>query len=108
MICAYLSIALLVGLLANAVLGWWWADPAAALVMVLSRCVRASRRGAATRAVTHAEALFLAGWQSQSGPHGQSGSQSHRSHLIRGRQGRDGPTSPFRTPRPFATRTRTP
>jgi divalent metal cation (Fe/Co/Zn/Cd) transporter len=32
-ICAYLSIALLVGLLANAVLGWWWADPVAALVI---------------------------------------------------------------------------
>jgi divalent metal cation (Fe/Co/Zn/Cd) transporter len=33
MICAYLSIALLVGLLANALLGWWWADPAAAFVI---------------------------------------------------------------------------
>ena len=33
MICAYLSIALLVGLLANALLGWWWADAAAALVI---------------------------------------------------------------------------
>lgn len=33
MICAYLSIALLVGLLANALLGWWWADPGAALVI---------------------------------------------------------------------------
>jgi divalent metal cation (Fe/Co/Zn/Cd) transporter len=33
LICAYLSIALLVGLLANALLGWWWADPAAALVI---------------------------------------------------------------------------
>ena len=32
-ICAYLSIALLVGLLANALAGWWWADPAAALVI---------------------------------------------------------------------------
>ena len=30
---AYLSIALLVGLLANAVLGWWWADPVAALAI---------------------------------------------------------------------------
>jgi divalent metal cation (Fe/Co/Zn/Cd) transporter len=30
-LCAYLSVALLVGLLANAVAGWWWADPAAAL-----------------------------------------------------------------------------
>jgi divalent metal cation (Fe/Co/Zn/Cd) transporter len=33
MICAYLSIALLVGLLANALFGWWWADPVAALVI---------------------------------------------------------------------------
>jgi divalent metal cation (Fe/Co/Zn/Cd) transporter len=33
MICAYLSIALLIGLLANAIAGWWWADPAAALII---------------------------------------------------------------------------
>jgi divalent metal cation (Fe/Co/Zn/Cd) transporter len=33
MICAYLSVALLVGLLANALLSWWWADPVAALVI---------------------------------------------------------------------------
>jgi divalent metal cation (Fe/Co/Zn/Cd) transporter len=33
MICAYLSIALLAGLLANALVGWWWADPLAALVI---------------------------------------------------------------------------
>lgn len=32
-ICAYLSIALLVGLLANALAGWWWADPVAALLI---------------------------------------------------------------------------
>lgn len=32
--CSYLSFALLVGLLANALWGWWWADPAAALLMV--------------------------------------------------------------------------
>lgn len=31
--CAYLSGILVVGLLLNALLGWWWADPAAALVM---------------------------------------------------------------------------
>ena len=31
MLCAYLSVALLVGLLLNALVGWWWADPAAAL-----------------------------------------------------------------------------
>jgi divalent metal cation (Fe/Co/Zn/Cd) transporter len=33
MICAYLSVALLVGLLLNALAGWWWADPTAALVI---------------------------------------------------------------------------
>jgi len=32
--CVYLSAILLVGLLLNAGLGWWWADPIAALVMV--------------------------------------------------------------------------
>lgn len=33
-ICAYLSAILLVGLVLNAIFGWWWADPVAALVMV--------------------------------------------------------------------------
>lgn len=32
--CAYLSAIVLVGLLLNWLLGWWWADAAAALVMV--------------------------------------------------------------------------
>jgi divalent metal cation (Fe/Co/Zn/Cd) transporter len=32
--CAYLSAILLAGLLLNTLLGWWWADPVAALVMV--------------------------------------------------------------------------
>ncbi len=33
-ICAYLSAILLLGLLLNALLGWWWADPIAGLIMV--------------------------------------------------------------------------
>ncbi len=33
-LCAYLSAILLGGLVLNATLGWWWADPVAALVMV--------------------------------------------------------------------------
>jgi divalent metal cation (Fe/Co/Zn/Cd) transporter len=33
MLCAYLSGALLIGLGANAVAGWWWADPVTALVI---------------------------------------------------------------------------
>ena len=46
-LCAYLSVALLVGLLANALAGWWWADPAAALVIaaVAAREGRESWRG---------------------------------------------------------------
>jgi divalent metal cation (Fe/Co/Zn/Cd) transporter len=46
-LCAYLSVALLVGLLANALAGWWWADPTAALVIagVALREGRASWRG---------------------------------------------------------------
>jgi divalent metal cation (Fe/Co/Zn/Cd) transporter len=47
MVCAYLSVALLVGLLLNALAGWWWADPAAALVIaaVAFREGRESWRG---------------------------------------------------------------
>ena len=33
LLCSYLSVVLLVGLVANATLGWWWADPLAALVI---------------------------------------------------------------------------
>lgn len=33
-LCAYLSVIALVGVALNAVAGWWWADPAAALAMV--------------------------------------------------------------------------
>jgi divalent metal cation (Fe/Co/Zn/Cd) transporter len=32
--CVYLSAILLGGLVVNATLGWWWADPTAALIMV--------------------------------------------------------------------------
>ncbi len=32
--CSYLSFCLLLGLAANAIVGWWWADPVAALAMV--------------------------------------------------------------------------
>ena len=32
--CSYLSFCLFFGLVANAVAGWWWADPVAAILMV--------------------------------------------------------------------------
>lgn len=49
MVCAYLSAGLLVGLLANAALGWWWADPLAALAIaaVAGREARQAWRGEA-------------------------------------------------------------
>jgi divalent metal cation (Fe/Co/Zn/Cd) transporter len=49
MVCAYLSVALLIGLGANALLGWWWADPLTALVIaaVALREGRGSWRGEA-------------------------------------------------------------
>lgn len=34
LIDAYLAAAVLLGLLLNAVVGWWWADPLAGLVIV--------------------------------------------------------------------------
>jgi divalent metal cation (Fe/Co/Zn/Cd) transporter len=47
MLCAYLSLALLIGLGANALAGWWWADPVAALVIaaVAAREGRESWKG---------------------------------------------------------------
>jgi divalent metal cation (Fe/Co/Zn/Cd) transporter len=47
MLCAYLSAALLIGLLANPVAGWWWADPIVALVIgaVALREAREAWRG---------------------------------------------------------------
>jgi divalent metal cation (Fe/Co/Zn/Cd) transporter len=35
MLCAYLSATLLLGLSLNGLLGWWWADPIAALAMTI-------------------------------------------------------------------------
>ncbi|GCE21405.1 cation transporter [Dictyobacter kobayashii] len=32
--CAYMSLTLLLGLLLNAIFGWWWADPLAALLLI--------------------------------------------------------------------------
>jgi len=42
-LCAVMSGVVLVGLLANAALGWWWADPAAALGIAALAAVEAGR-----------------------------------------------------------------
>ena len=46
-LCGYLAVAVLAGLLGNAVLGWWWLDPVAALAIagLAIREGRASWRG---------------------------------------------------------------
>jgi divalent metal cation (Fe/Co/Zn/Cd) transporter len=41
-LCSYLSVVLLMGLVANATLGWWWADPVAA-VAIAALAVREGR-----------------------------------------------------------------
>jgi divalent metal cation (Fe/Co/Zn/Cd) transporter len=47
LLCAYLSAGLLIGLLANALAGWWWADPIVALAIgaVALREAREAWRG---------------------------------------------------------------
>lgn len=50
--CSYLSAALLLGLVANSVAGWWWADPAAALLMV-PWLVKEGREGLSGEAGCH-------------------------------------------------------
>ena len=56
--CSFLSFTLLLGLTANAALGWWWADPAAALMMVpwLLKEGREGLRGRIASPVTAPEA----------------------------------------------------
>lgn len=49
--CAYLSAAVLVGLMLNAAFGWWWADPVAALAvvpLVINEGLETSRSAAAS------------------------------------------------------------
>ena len=55
-ICGYLSAILLIGLGADALLGWWWADPVAGLIMVPSSARRA--RGHARRDVRLREVVL--------------------------------------------------
>jgi divalent metal cation (Fe/Co/Zn/Cd) transporter len=54
-LCTYLSAILLGGLLLNAVLGWWWADPVSALAMtpIIAHEGRNALRGKTCCAVCH-------------------------------------------------------
>ena len=50
LLCTYLSAVLLVGLVLNALLGWAWADPIAALVIAAIAVKEARRPGAVSTA----------------------------------------------------------
>ena len=59
LLCALLSGALLVGLSANAALGWWWADPLAGLFIAsLAAYETVNRCGGPTLSKTPAAAEF--------------------------------------------------
>ncbi len=57
LLCTYMSAVLLVGLLANSALGWWWADPIAALA-IAALAVREGINAWRGDACCSAEALF--------------------------------------------------
>jgi hypothetical protein len=68
LLCTYLSAVLLAGLVLNSSLGWWWADPAAALV-IAGIAVREginAWRGDVCCAITH-----IAGDQNEGGSQDQ-------------------------------------
>ncbi|HXH80542.1 cation transporter [Nocardioides sp.] len=57
LLCSYMSAVLLLGLAANSLLGWWWADPVAALV-IAALAVREGINAWNGDACCSAEALF--------------------------------------------------
>jgi divalent metal cation (Fe/Co/Zn/Cd) transporter len=57
LLCAYLSAVLLVGLVANAALGWWWADPIAALVIAAVAVKEGRQAGRGDACCTSSAAL---------------------------------------------------
>jgi divalent metal cation (Fe/Co/Zn/Cd) transporter len=59
LLCTYLSAVLLVGLLLNATLGWWWADPLVGLV-VAGLAVREGREAWSGKACTCMPSLDIA------------------------------------------------
>jgi divalent metal cation (Fe/Co/Zn/Cd) transporter len=71
LLCTYLSAAVLIGLVLNASLGWWWADPVVALGLaaVAVREGRAALRGETCCPPVHLDD----GGASPSGHHGEEG-----------------------------------
>ena len=85
MLCAYLSAALLVGLLANAIAGLWWADPAVALLIgtVALREARDAWRGHTVAAAADPSTPARGPGQGQ-GTTGGSGTEMRAPNLAGG------------------------
>lgn len=58
LLCTYMSAALLLGLVANSLLGWWWADPAAALAIAALAAREGFNAWRGDTCCTPAQALF--------------------------------------------------
>jgi hypothetical protein len=78
MICAYLSVALLIGLGANALAGWWWADPAAALVIEARRPLKRRRRAPLRRSGRSAVGRLVHGSRTSCRRHPSERARSRR------------------------------
>lgn len=58
LLCTYMSAALLLGLVANILLGWWWADPIAGLVIAILAVREGANAWRGDVCCSPAEALF--------------------------------------------------
>jgi len=79
LICTYLSAAVLIGLLLNTLLGWWWADPIAALVIVVF-AVREGIEAWKGDACATSVGMLLDDDQQEHEPHGHEHEHEHEQH----------------------------
>ena len=60
-LCGYLSIGVLIGLGANALLGWWWTDPTVALLVAAASRKLAYKPGVPTNALRLSDSTAMSG-----------------------------------------------
>lgn len=77
LLCTYMSAALLLGLLANSILGWWWADPIAGLV-IAALAIREGVSAWRGEGCLPAEFLFTEGDDEHDDDHDENHEEAHR------------------------------